>query len=461
MKIGLEVHVQLLTKTKLFCSCPNRIVKEANTLVCETCLGFPGSKPRINATAVDYGIKVALALNCKLPKETFFSRKSYFYPDMSKNFQITQYEIPLAKGGLLKVNGKWIRIRRINLEEDPARIVHEGTITESKYVLVDYNRSGVPLCEIVTEPDFASPKEARAFLQELSSILEYLGVFDPNVEGSMRVDSNISLAENRVEVKNISGFKDVEQALSYEIIRQNNLLRSGKKIILETRAWDPASGITRSLREKEGEEDYGYIFEGDLPRVGITKNKIAEIKKSLPELAHEKIGRYENMGIAKDLAVSITTEPELARMFEEVINEIDKHIAANFFAKELKKTLNYNNLRIKDTGIESWHLIKLLRMVHEEKITVKTAELLLRKIINEPQDPEKLAGTRGVGRMSDESVLKPLVEEVLNENAKAILDYKAGKAGAFEFIVGQVMRKTEGRGDPETIRRLLKIMFGQ
>lgn len=460
MRIGLEVHCQLTTKTKMFCGCPNKVVKEPNTMVCVTCLGFPGSKPRINKNAIEYGIKVALALNCKLPKETFFSRKSYFYPDMSKNFQITQYEIPLAKKGFLKVNGKKIRIRRINLEEDPARIVHAGTITEAKYVSVDYNRSGVPLCEIVTEPDFRSPKEARLFLQKLASILEYLGVFDPNIEGSMRVDSNISLADTRVEIKNISGFKDVEQALNYEIIRQRNLLRMGKEIILETRAWDSIAGVTRSLRIKEEEEDYGYIFEGDLPRISITKGKIAEIKKKIPELASQKITRYEKMGIAKDLAVSITDDPDLAKMFESVIKEVDKEIAANFFAKELKKTLNYNNLRIKDTKLETWHLIKLLKMVEKKEITVKTAEMLFRKMVFEPMDPEEFVKSRRTVRISDENVLEPIVKDALDENAKAIIDYKSGKAGAFEFLVGQVMRKTEGRGDPETIRRLLRKMLG-
>ena len=284
MKIGLEVHCQLLTKSKLFCGCPNITAKEPNSVVCDYCIGLPGTKPRINKKAVDFAIQAALVLNCKIAGETFFSRKSYFYPDMAKNFQISQFEIPLAKNGWLKTGKKKIRITRLHMEEDPARIVHVGSITEAKYVLVDYNRSGTPLCEIVTAPDFADPKEARQFLQELSSILEYLSIFDPNIEGSMRVDSNISLDKNdmkeakgiRVEIKNITGFKDVELALNYEIIRQKNMLRTGKDIVRETRAWDAAAGVTRSLRVKEEEEDYGYIFEGDLPKLTISKEKITE-----------------------------------------------------------------------------------------------------------------------------------------------------------------------------------------
>ena len=454
MKVGLEVHVQLTTKTKLFCGCANRISKEPNSICCPTCLGMPGSKPVTNREAIDYGIRVALALNCKFPGETFFSRKSYFYPDMSKNFQITQFEIPLAKKGFLNLNGKKIRITRIHLEEDPARIVHLGTITEAKYVLVDYNRSGTPLCEIVTEPDISSPKEARIFLQELSTILQYLNVFDPNIEGSMRVDTNVSLEKTRVEIKNVSGFKDVERALNYEIIRQKNLLRRGKEIVRETRAWDALAGITRSLRIKEEEEDYGYIFEPDLPRITIKKKKIYEIKKSLPEFASQKISRYEKeFSIPKDLSFSITSDPDLAKCFEEVVKKIDPKFAAGFFAKELLKTLNYSKLRISDTNIKPKHLIDLLSLINEKIITEKTGETLLRDMII--KQPDEVLKTKGVSRIFDEKILEPIVKEVLDENPNAIMDYKSGREEAFHFLVGQVIRKTQGRGDTTKIRKLL------
>jgi aspartyl-tRNA(Asn)/glutamyl-tRNA(Gln) amidotransferase subunit B len=457
-KIGIEVHIQLLTQTKLFCGCANRFANEPNIHTCETCLGMPGSKPRLNKKAIEYGIKIALALNCKFPKETFFSRKSYFYPDMSKNFQISQYEIPLCKEGFLKAGGKKIRITRINLEEDPARITHMGTITQARYVLVDYNRSGTPLCEVVTEPDFESPAEVRQFLQELSSMLEYMGVYDSAVEGSMRVDANISMeGGNRVEVKNISGFRDVEKALNYEIIRQRNQLRRGERVVRETRAWDAGSGVTRSLRLKEEEEEYGYIFDTDLPLISLDEKTIEQIKKTLPEFAGQKVERYvKDFQIPRDLAAAITTEAEIAKMFEEVVKQISPKLAASFFAGELKKSLNYRNLRLKDTKLEEWQMIKLLKMIEDGKTTERGAEMLLRDMIVNPHDPQDLLEAKEMGRIGDESAIKKIVEEVMAENYKAVVDFRTGRSEAFEYLVGQVMRKTRGRGDPEIIRRVLQ-----
>ena len=462
MKIGLEVHVQLLTKTKLFCGCLNQAGAEPNTLTCETCIGLPGSKPRLNAKAVEYGMKIALALSCRLPKSTYFSRKSYFYPDMSKNFQITQYEVPLAKNGFMKTNagkGRKIRIERINLEEDPARIVHAGTITTADYMLVDYNRSGVPLCEIVTAPDFSSSKEARIFLQELSTTLQYLKVFDPDIEGSMRVDANISLGQtgSRVEIKNITGFKDVEKALNYEAVRQRTLLRQKKKIARETRSWDAATGTTKALRAKEEEEDYGYIFEPDLVRITLAAEKLRKIKASLPEFSHQRIKRYAGMGIEKELAVAIASEPDIAVMFEEAVKYTDAKLAARWFAGEIKKTLNYSNLRIGKIGLEPGYIIKLLQMVERKKLTERSAELILREILLHPADPEKLAAK--ATRIYDEKLLEDVVRQAMAENVMAVVEYNAGKNEAFHFLVGQAMRKTQGRGDPETIRKLLKKLL--
>ncbi|MBI2578132.1 MAG: Asp-tRNA(Asn)/Glu-tRNA(Gln) amidotransferase subunit GatB [Candidatus Aenigmarchaeota archaeon] len=454
MKIGLEIHTQLLTQTKMFCGCRNEFVKEPNTLTCETCLGFPGSKPRVNKKAIEYGMKVALALNCKFPKETFFSRKSYFYPDLSKNYQITQYEIPLAQNGWLSIGEKRIEIRRINLEEDPARLVHAGD-----YVLVDYNRSGTPLCEIVTEPSFVDVKEARIFLQKLSSILQYLGVFDPNIEGSMRVDANISVKKERVEVKNISGFKDVEKALNYEIVRQNYMLRHGRKIVRETRGWDPVSGTTKTLRTKEEEEDYGYIMEPDLVKITIDAKKTDELKKLMPEFAEQKVRRYvKETKLQQEIAEAIASEPDLADMFEKVIKKTDVQLAAKWFAGEIKKTLNYNTLRISESELTEEGLVKLLKMVQEKAITERSAEMLLREMVLRPTDPEKAVGTRK--RIYDETVLEQSVKQTIAENASAVVDYKSGKQEAFNFLVGQVMRKTEGRGDPATIRKVMMKYLG-
>jgi len=459
VKIGLEVHVQLTTNTKLFCGCSLKNINksEPNTAVCETCLGHPGSKPRLNKKAIDYGMKIGLALNCKFPSEMFFSRKSYFYPDMSKNFQITQYEIPIAIKGHLMLGSKKIGIRRIQLEEDPAKLVHVGGMTPTKYTLIDYNRSGVPLCEIVTEPDFETPKEARMFLQKLSSILEYLNVYDSASEASMRVDSNISIANgNRVEIKNISGFKDVEKALSYEIIRQRNLVRRGKKVEQETRGYDAIANTTILQRTKEEEEEYGYIFEPDLTRIEIKKDKLKEMKKSLPELPDQKLERYKKI-IKQELAESIVTHPDLADTFEQVIKLVKPELASVWFAGPLKKILNYSNLRLKDTGIKSEHMVKLLTMIENKKITPRMAELILREMVKKPDHIDKLK--EEVTRIEDENIIKDFVLKVLADNSKTVLDYKSGKKEAFEFLMGQIMKQSKGRAEPRIVREILKKMI--
>ena len=297
--IGLETHVQLNTKTKMFCGCSiKNIPDEPNSRCCPTCLGMPGSKPSLNRAALDAGVKIALALGCEVSGEVIFSRKTYFYPDMAKNYQITQYEIPIAKEGSFETidsneKAKTIRIRRINLEEDPAKLHHEGgDITTADYVLIDYNRSGIPLCEIVTEPDISSPREARIFLQRLSTALEYLGVFSKG-EMSLRTDANVSVeGNNRVEIKNITSFADVEKALDYEIERQSNVIDRGGSIESQTMAWDSKHGVTKAMRKKETEEDYGYIFEPDLVAVDVKIEALKDIRKNLPEMPQQRYERY-------------------------------------------------------------------------------------------------------------------------------------------------------------------------
>jgi len=466
-KIGLEVHVPITSViTKAFCSCKNpaRIKGELkpNSICCPTCLGMPGSKPGTNKKMIQEILKIAIALNCKLNKEFFFSRKSYFYPDMSKNFQITQYEIAVGKDGYLEleINGKRkkIRIRRIQFEEDPAKLSHVGaSITESDYVLVDYNRSGTPLAEIVTEPDFESPKEARIFLQKLTTILDYLKVFDPVFESTIRCDSNISIeGGERVEVKNISGAQSVEKALSYEFIRQKNLLRRGHKIVQETRAWDDIGKVTLTLRTKEMEEEYGYIFEPDLTRICVDPKLVKRLRKSLPELPDEKIKRYEKFGLTDVEATTIVSELELAEIFESLVSKYSARRVANIITGPLKKTLNYNTLRLRDTKITEKHIDSLLKLLTTNQITEKTAEMLLRDMIKKPQMPEKLIRKKGVERLKDENVIEKAVKKVLDKNLQAILDYKSGKKSAFHFLVGKVMAETKGRADPEVIRKLIK-----
>src|SRR3989338_6010324 len=348
--IGLECHIELNCNTKLFCSCPTKANEGAedlpNTRTCPTCLGMPGSKPVLNKKAVEYAIKLCLALNCKINKELIFSRKSYFYPDMSKNYQITQYEIPLGDGGNLKLkSGKEIGITREHMEEDPAALIHPSGMQQSAYVLVDYNRSGNPLLEIVTKPEVESAEEARDFMKQLITTLSYLKIFDIN-NGIIKADANVSIKESqyrRIEIKNITGFREIERALNYEIGRQKHEIAEGKKPEQETRSWDSEKGITFLLRKKETEEDYGYILDTDLVKTEITLDLVDKIKKEMPELAHDKIKKFiTKHKIKKEDAEILAAEKELAEMFEKVAEEVDPILAAKWLRRELVRVLNYN-----------------------------------------------------------------------------------------------------------------------
>ncbi|HIQ50161.1 MAG TPA: Asp-tRNA(Asn)/Glu-tRNA(Gln) amidotransferase subunit GatB [Nanoarchaeota archaeon] len=454
VKIGLETHVQLATKTKLFCSCSIENLSEAepNTRVCDICLGFPGSKPVLNKKAVDIGIKIALALNCKIHREFFFSRKSYFYPDMAKNFQISQYEIPLASNGYLIVNGKKIRIKRVHLEEDPARIIHVGkSITEAKYTLLDYNRSGIPLVEIVTEPDIESPKEAREYLKTLMLILEYLGVFDPK-EHLMKSDANISLeGGERVEIKNITGFREVENALNFEILRHKNLLKRGIKPERETRMWDPVTKTTKSLRKKEEEEEYGYIFEPDLVKIVLTEEQINAIKQSLPEMPQEKFEKYLSMGLNKEIAFTISSDLQLAIFFESLLDEFSPNQIDSWILV-LKKILNYNDVLLSETKLKKEHFSLLVKKALSGEISDRAFELILREVVFYPEKLEMLL--KEYQKISGEK-LKEIVLKVIENNKKAVEDYKSGEEKALNYLVGQVMKEIKGKGDAKEIRKII------
>ncbi len=473
VKIGLEIHVQLNTKTKLFCGCPNPInlkeEPEPNSLVCPTCLGFPGSKPRLNAKAFETAKKVAVALNFTLAEETFFSRKTYFYPDMSKNFQITQYEIPIGRNGFLEmeINGKKKRIglKRIHLEEDPAKLVHVGGMG-GKYVLVDYNRSGIPLIEVVTDPDFKSPEEARVFLHKFAMILEYLGVYDDCSKAVIKSDANISLSiggrsGNRVEIKNITGTREVELALKYEIVRQKNLLKSGTAVKTSTRMWNPDLKVTQEMRKKETEEDYGYIFEPDLTRMEIRKDEIISIKRNLPELPEDKQKRFIKIyGFHEKLAEALVSEPDIAELFEYAAKKISPHTAGTWITGYLKKTLNWHGIRFKESGLEKEWIVKLLKMFERGLLTDRGAELIIRKMVEEKKDPEYLVEKYGLKKIKSNKEIEKIVDEIIKRNPKAVSDYKSGVEKVLHYLVGLCMRETHGRADADAVRKILIKKLG-
>src|SRR5512137_3032895 len=416
--IGLEIHVQLnRLHSKLFCRCSTGYHSdEPNSHTCPVCLGLPGSLPVLNHKAVEYAIRVGLALSCKIEEHTLFYRKNYYYPDLPKGFQISQYDYPLATGGHLLIKGedgeRQIRITRAHMEEDPGRLVHAGTIDKAKYTMVDYNRCGMPLLEVVTEPDLRSPKEARAFLDKLRSILEYLDVFDGNLEGAMRVDANISLkGGDRTEVKNISGFKGVEKALSYEITRQRNLNRISIKVVQETRHFDELRNITVSIRSKVGAHDYRYFPECDLAVLRIAP-WVPAIRAALPELPDVKRERFvKQYGLADDHAKSLTSEIKLAKFFEAVAARAAPKLAAVWIADVLKGELNYRDLSIESFREE--HMAEIVQMIEKSQITEDGAVQIIRALLDRKGgSPAEIVKSLGLGKAEDDAVQKAVCEAV-------------------------------------------------
>ena len=462
VKIGLETHVQLDTETKLFCGCPNEEADEPNTHVCETCLGHPGSKPRLNEEVLNQAVKASEALNCEVNEDVFFSRKTYFYPDMSKNYQITQYEIPVGESGNKEIKvedeKKEIGITRIHIEEDPAKMKHVGgDISDSDYSKVDYNRAGTPLIEIVTDPDFRSPQEARAYLQQLAQMLQYLDLYQPESNFAIKTDANISIdGGERVEVKNITGTKDIEKALSYEISRQKQLKKRGREVSQQTRSFNQGTGATEEMREKETEEDYGYIFDPDLTRQELDEELNQEIRDSLPELPQEKFERFrEEYGLKDKLVESLITEASLAKDFEELAEEFDADLVASWMTGDLKKVLNYNELTYSESGLEINSVQYILGLIDEEKISDRNAEMLLREVIGDKKDPEEVVEEEDLLKAEDDEISE-FVTSAIEENPDAVEDFESGEEEAVNFLVGQVMQKSQGKADPKTARE--KIM---
>jgi aspartyl-tRNA(Asn)/glutamyl-tRNA(Gln) amidotransferase subunit B len=468
--IGLEVHVQLnRLKTKLFCSCSTAYHEsEPNTHVCPVCLGMPGAMPVLNREAVKAAIKVALALNAEVQPFTVFDRKNYFYPDLPKGFQISQYDRPLALGGYVTIETeqgeKKIRLKRIHMEEDPGKLTYKGSITTAKYSLIDYNRSGVPLLEIVTEPVMESPKEAREFLNKLRIILEYLNVFDGSLEGAMRIDANISIkGGGRVEIKNISSFKGVEKALTYEITRQKNLIRRGREVVRETRHFDEINSITVTLRTKEEEQDYRYFPEPDLVPIH-TEELLEAAKVEIPEMPEQKRERFiRQYDLNLVMAKMLVLDPKMADYFEEVAKAIDARRAASWVVDVLRGELNYRgkDFRFAFERLQPRDFARILSYLEEDRITEKGAVEIIRTKLDEGGEVDEIISRKGLFAIREEERIREICRGVIERNPKAVQDYFDGKRQAINFLVGQVMKETRGRADPAECVEIIRELLGE
>lgn len=465
IKIGLEIHCQLTNlRTKLFCGCPaDYRGSPPNTHICPICMGLPGTLPSPNKRAIEDGVAVAIALNSEISRRMTFFRKNYFYPDLPKNFQISQYDggggVPLARGGYLDIEGgKRIRIRRIQIEEDPAKLVHEGTIGDSAATLVDNNRAGVALLEIVTEPDIEDPREARAFLEKLRGILECLGVSNGELEGAMRCDANISIGGGtRVEIKNISSFKEVERALAFEITRQRQLLARGIGVRRETRHWDEVRRITVSLRAKEEEEDYRYFPEPDIVPIEISEDFIESVRRRMPELPDQRKERYmREFGLQEHNAELISSNNALWRLFEECVKMGGDPIeVSNWLVGDLISFTRELGMELTDPRVSPRKIVELVNLIRSGAISTKIAKDVLMESLRGDESPEEIVRRRGLLKISDESLLRGIVEEVFRENEGAVKEALRDE-DVVNFLIGQVMRKTRGKADPKLTYELVK-----
>ena len=469
--IGLEVHAQLLTQSKMFCSCRAAYLGlPPNSNTCPVCLGLPGSLPVINEEGIRLTLLTALALNCEIPEFTKFDRKNYFYPDLPKGYQISQYDLPLSRGGWLEFNldARVVRagITRVHLEEDTGTLHHAGEIQSSAFSLVDLNRAGVPLMEIVGEPDLRTPGEARSYLATLRQLLVYIGVNDGNMEeGSLRCDANISLrpvgaAELgvKVEVKNMNSFRSVQRALEFEIGRQQEVLDRGGRLPQETRGWSELEQRTVSQRSKEEAQEYRYFPEPDLPPLLISRAQVEEVRAALPELPAARLVRFQSeYGLADEQALLLTARPGDSRYFEEVVAlGVAPQLAANWQLGDLQGLCNAVNVAIERCRVGPAALAELLRMVQNHEATAKVAKEVLARAFATGERPVALIRSQGLGQVSDEAEIAALVDRALAENAKAAVDFQAGKDRALGALVGAVMGLSQGRANPEVVNRLLR-----
>ncbi|TME55189.1 MAG: Asp-tRNA(Asn)/Glu-tRNA(Gln) amidotransferase subunit GatB [Chloroflexi bacterium] len=469
--VGLEVHAQVLTQSKMFCGCStDYLTTPPNANTCPVCLGLPGSLPVINRRAVEATIRTALALNCEIPEFSKFDRKNYFYPDLPKGYQISQYDLPFSRHGHLEfdVKGEMRRcgITRVHLEEDTGKLVHEGAIDQAQASLVNFNRAGVPLMEIVSEPDLRSADEAREYVMRLRAILQYIGVNNGDMEsGQLRCDANVSLRPvgatelgTKVEIKNMNSFRAIHRAIEYEIGRQTEVLEAGGRLIQETRGWNDARGLTVSQRTKEFAEDYRYFPEPDLPPLEVSREWVAEIRSSLPELPAARRERFvTGYGLTPYDASLLTSSQPMAEFFEETVRlGTPAKAAANWMLGDFSRLLNAEHTEIEQASVKPTHLQQLIALVESGVISGKMAKQSFEAMYRAPDPGPALAALRGSTQISGDAELEGIVAQVIGENAKSVADFKAGKQQALKFLIGQGMKISKGRANPQRLEALLK-----
>ena len=468
--IGLEVHAQLETASKIFCGCSTGFGAPPNTSVCPVCLGVPGSLPVLNRTAVDYGIRAALALGCRINERSIFARKNYFYPDLPKGYQISQYEQPLASQGALEyqtpVGLRHVGITRVHLEEDAGKSLHEGFADSERRTYVDYNRSGTPLIEIVTEPDLRSAGDAAEFFSRLRAILVWLEVNDGNMEeGSLRCDANVSVRPSgtsplgtKAEVKNLNSFRFLQKALAYEIDRQIQVLDEGGRVVQETRLWDSALGVTMSMRGKEEAHDYRYFPEPDLPPLVVDPARVAAIKEAMPELPEARWRRFVTRYELPDYDAGYLTESRaLADFFETTVAAgAPSKAASNWMMGELARALKETGRGIAESPVPPDRLAELLGLIEKGEISGAIAKSVFEKMFGSSRAASDIVQAEGLTQIDDESQIVGLIADVLSQNADAVRQYHAGKSAIFVFLVGQVMKATSGKANPKRVNELLK-----
>ena len=464
--IGLEVHCQLKTNTKVWCSCDaDYDNKEPNTAVCPICTGQPGALPKLNEKVLDYAIKAALALGCEINRESYFDRKNYFYPDSPKNYQITQFFKPYAENGVLKIttnSGKEasVGIERIQIEEDTAKSIHTASET-----LLNYNRASVPLIEIISKPEIKNAEEAYAYLNTLKDRLKYTKVSDVSMElGSLRCDANVSVRKKgetklgtRTETKNLNSFKAVVKAIEYETNRQIEVLENGGRVVQETRLWDEENAVTKPMRSKEEAMDYRYFPEPDLPAIIITESRLSNVKDEMPEFADEKAKRFINEYKLNEMeAATLSSEQELAEYYEEVVKvSDDARLAANWVLTEILRVLKEKNISIEKFSVEPENIGKLIKLIKANTISSKIAKDVFEILLSENKDPEIIVKEKGLVQITDNSEIEKIVEQVLAENPQSVEDYKAGKSNALKYLVGQSMRLSKGKANPKMINEMI------